>query len=159
MNTSKVSFLSSSRLLDVFRRSSWSLKPIFSSWWPSEGLHGAWSQPSTTEGLHFRKERCVATHNIYDLYDENYILYNSFRPFLSSSEVQNLQNLQGFCPGLHLASENFLKILASLSFSSSDLHFFLERTEWPSKPKGQVHFSSFSFPSLCSLAPPCAENF
>ena len=90
---------------------------------------------------------------IYDLYDENYILYNSFRPFLSSSEVQNLQKIfkaspvQAFTWLLKLGfwSSEDLKILASLSFyfSSSDLHFFLERTKWPSKPKGHVHFSFF----------------
>ena len=147
MNTSKVSYMSSSHLLKGF----WSLPKVFMK--PEADLQ-------QLKGFIFGRKD-VWQPIIYDLYDENYILYNSFRPFLSSSEVQNLQNLQGFCPGLHLASEDFLKIFASLSFfSSSDLHFFLERTEWPSKPKGQVHFSSFisfSFPSLCSLAPPCAE--
>ena len=147
MNTSKVSYMSSSRLLKGF----WSLLKVFMK--PEADLQ-------QLEGFIFGRKD-VWQPIIYDLYDENYILYNSFRPFLSSSEVQNLQNLQGFCPGLHLASEDFLKIFASLSFfSSSDLHFFSRKNRMTFKTQGSGSFfflHTFFFSSLCSLAPPCAE--
>ena len=86
---------------------------------------------------------------MYDLYDENYILYNYFRPFLSSSEVQNLQRLQTSVQAFTWLLSN-LKILASLSSSSLQViftDFILGRTKWPwkgIKPKGHVHFLLFS---------------
>ena len=81
---------------------------------------------------------------MYDLYDENYILYNFFRPFLSSSEVQNLQRVQ-------TSVQAFTWLLGVLKIWSQSLFFkwsslFLGRTKWPSKgikPKGHVHFYLF----------------
>ena len=102
---------------------------------------------------------------MYDLYDENYILYNYFRPFLSSSEVQNLQRLQTSVQAFTWLLSN-LKILASLSSSSLQViftDFILGRTKWPwkgIKPKGHVHFllfSSFILFFNCSLTPPSGE--
>ena len=147
MNTPKVSYMSSSHLLKGF----WSLLKVFMK--PEADLQ-------QLKGFIFGRKD-VWQPIIYDLYDENYILYNSFRPFLSSSEVQNLQKIfkasvQAFTWLQNTFWRFWLQFLL-LFFKWSSLFSRKNRMTFKTQGSGSFFFLHTFFFSLCSLAPSCAK--